>query len=61
MSVFLFLMHQIQKQLNKALDDMSHSLCTLKEGMSYTQQLPTKGLTQSQVMEKIKEYQTLSK
>ncbi|XP_027863446.1 sphingosine-1-phosphate lyase 1 isoform X2 [Xiphophorus couchianus] len=55
-----FVGDNIQKQLNKALDDMSHSLCTLKEGMSYTQQLPTKGLTQSQVMEKIKEYQTLN-
>ncbi|MEQ2165495.1 hypothetical protein GOODEAATRI_017419, partial [Goodea atripinnis] len=49
----------IQRQLNKALDDMSASLCTLKEGMSYTKQLPSKGLTQSQVMEKIKEYDTL--
>ncbi|XP_043991929.1 sphingosine-1-phosphate lyase 1 [Gambusia affinis] len=55
-----FVGDNIQKQLNKALDDMSYSLCTLKEGMSYTQQLPTKGLTQSQVMEKIKEYQTLN-
>uniref|UniRef100_A0A3Q2TCG4 sphinganine-1-phosphate aldolase n=1 Tax=Fundulus heteroclitus TaxID=8078 RepID=A0A3Q2TCG4_FUNHE len=50
----------IQRQLNKALDDMSQSLCTLKEGMSYTKQLPSKGLSQSQVMEKIKEYETLN-
>ncbi|KAM4591606.1 sphingosine-1-phosphate lyase 1 isoform 1-T1 [Odontesthes bonariensis] len=50
----------IQGQLNKALDDMSLSLCTLKEGMSYTKALPSKGLTQDQVMEKIKEYQTLN-
>lgn len=55
-----FVGDNIQKQLNKALDDMSQSLCTLKDGMSYTQQLPSKGLTQSQVMEKIKEYQTLN-
>ncbi|KAM4730347.1 sphingosine-1-phosphate lyase 1 isoform 1-T1 [Anableps anableps] len=55
-----FVGDNIQRQLNKALDDMSHSLCTLKEGMSYTQQLPSKGLTQSQVMEKIKEYETLN-
>lgn len=40
---------------------MSASLCTLKEGMSYTKQLPSKGLSQSQVVEKIKEYETLSK
>lgn len=52
---------QIQRQLNKALDDMSHSLCTLKEGMTYTTKLPPKGLSQGQVMDKIKEYQTLSK
>ncbi|XP_017279774.1 sphingosine-1-phosphate lyase 1 isoform X1 [Kryptolebias marmoratus] len=50
----------IQRQLNKALDDMSHSLCTLKEGMSYMKELPSKGLSQSQVMDKIKEYQTLN-
>lgn len=40
---------------------MSASLCTLKEGMSYTKQLPSKGLSQAQVLEKIREYQTLSK
>uniref|UniRef100_A0A8C9X913 sphinganine-1-phosphate aldolase n=1 Tax=Sander lucioperca TaxID=283035 RepID=A0A8C9X913_SANLU len=50
----------IQRQLNKALDDMSASLCTLKEGMSYTKQLPSKGLSQSQVLEKIREYETLN-
>lgn len=52
---------QIQSQLNKALDDMSVSLCTLKDGMSYTKQLPPKGLSQNQVLEKIKDYKTLSK
>lgn len=40
---------------------MTVSLCTLKEGMSYTKQLPTQGLTQGQVLEKIREYETLSK
>ncbi|CAL8257022.1 unnamed protein product [Lota lota] len=50
----------IQSQLNKALDDMSVSLCTLKEGMSYTQQLPSTGLSQVQVLDKIREYQTLN-
>ncbi|KAI1894717.1 hypothetical protein AGOR_G00118620 [Albula goreensis] len=49
----------IQTQLNKALDDMSVSLCTLKDGMSYIQSLPTHGLTQTQVLESIKEYDTL--
>lgn len=56
-----FFVCQIQAQLNKALDDMSASLCTLKEGMSYTKQLPSKGLSQSQVLDKIREYETLSK
>uniref|UniRef100_A0A8C5I4C8 sphinganine-1-phosphate aldolase n=1 Tax=Gouania willdenowi TaxID=441366 RepID=A0A8C5I4C8_GOUWI len=51
---------RIQNQLNKALDDMSLSLCTLKEGMSYTKQLPSKGLSQSQVMDRIREYETLN-
>ncbi|XP_026046570.1 sphingosine-1-phosphate lyase 1 [Astatotilapia calliptera] len=50
----------IQSQLNKALDDMSASLFTLKEGMSYTTELPSKGLSQAKVMEKIKEYDTLN-
>ena len=39
---------------------MSVSLCTLKEGMSYTKQLPATGLSQVQVLDMIKEYQTLS-
>ncbi|XP_073337462.1 sphingosine-1-phosphate lyase 1 [Pagrus major] len=51
---------KIQSQLNKALDDMSASLCTLKEGMSYTKQLPSKGLSQNQVLDKIREYETLN-
>ncbi|XP_053730187.1 sphingosine-1-phosphate lyase 1 isoform X1 [Synchiropus splendidus] len=50
----------IQSQLNKALDDMSTSLCTLKAGMSYATKLPSKGLTQDQVLDKIREYQTLN-
>ncbi|XP_034753533.1 sphingosine-1-phosphate lyase 1 isoform X3 [Etheostoma cragini] len=50
----------IQRKLNKALDDMSASVCTLKEGMSYTKQLPSKGLSQSQVLDKIREYETLN-
>nr|XP_020452765.1 sphingosine-1-phosphate lyase 1-like [Monopterus albus] len=50
----------IQNKLNKALDDMSASMCTLKNGMSYTKQLPSKGLSQSQVLDKIKEYKTLN-
>lgn len=40
---------------------MSASMCTLKEGMSYIKELPSKGLSQNQVMDKIREYETLSK
>lgn len=61
MKLKFFFSWQIQSQLNKALDDMSASLCNLKNGMSYTKQLPTKGLSQSQVLDKIREYETLSK
>ncbi|XP_050982126.1 sphingosine-1-phosphate lyase 1 [Labeo rohita] len=50
----------IQNQLNKALDDMSMSLCTLKDGMSYTKLLPAQGLTHKQLLDKIREYETLS-
>ncbi|XP_077585135.1 sphingosine-1-phosphate lyase 1 isoform X2 [Stigmatopora nigra] len=55
-----FVSGAIQSQLNKALDDMSASLCTLKNGMGYTKKLPSKGLSQKQVLEKISEYQTLN-
>uniref|UniRef100_A0A8C7MGD1 sphinganine-1-phosphate aldolase n=1 Tax=Oncorhynchus kisutch TaxID=8019 RepID=A0A8C7MGD1_ONCKI len=50
----------IQTQLNKALDDMSVSLCALKEGMNYTKQLPEQGLTQAEVLDRISEYETLN-
>uniref|UniRef100_A0A8B9LXY0 sphinganine-1-phosphate aldolase n=1 Tax=Astyanax mexicanus TaxID=7994 RepID=A0A8B9LXY0_ASTMX len=54
-----FIGSSIQKKLNKALDDMSVSVCTLKEGMSYTKLLPAQGLTQKQVLDSIRQYQTL--
>ncbi|XP_035655805.1 sphingosine-1-phosphate lyase 1-like isoform X1 [Oncorhynchus keta] len=50
----------IQTQLNKALYDMSVSLCALKEGMNYTKQLPEQGLTQAEVLDRISEYETLN-
>ncbi|XP_073691119.1 sphingosine-1-phosphate lyase 1 isoform X2 [Garra rufa] len=55
-----FIGASIQNQLNKALDDMSMSLCTLKDGMSYTKLLPAQGLTHKQLLDKIREYETLS-
>uniref|UniRef100_A0A3B3S335 sphinganine-1-phosphate aldolase n=1 Tax=Paramormyrops kingsleyae TaxID=1676925 RepID=A0A3B3S335_9TELE len=55
-----FIGASIQAQLNKALDDMSVSICSLKNGMSYMQTLPKLGLSQEDVLEKIKEYDLLS-
>ncbi|GAA6111147.1 sphingosine-1-phosphate lyase 1 [Tachysurus ichikawai] len=55
-----FISTSIQNQLNKALDDMSMMMCTLKEGMSYAKCLPTQGLTQKQVLESIRQYQSLN-
>ncbi|XP_048865013.1 sphingosine-1-phosphate lyase 1 [Brienomyrus brachyistius] len=55
-----FIGASIQAQLNKALDDMSVSICSLKNGMSYMQALPKHGLSQGDVLEKIKEYDLLS-
>ncbi|XP_061084745.1 sphingosine-1-phosphate lyase 1 isoform X2 [Conger conger] len=49
----------IQTQLNKALDDMSVSLCTLKDGMTYIRSLPAHGLSQGQVLDAIKQYDAL--
>ncbi|KAI2657828.1 Sphingosine-1-phosphate lyase 1 [Labeo rohita] len=59
-ATLLFTLVVIQNQLNKALDDMSMSLCTLKDGMSYTKLLPAQGLTHKQLLDKIREYETLS-
>ncbi|KAM4703785.1 sphingosine-1-phosphate lyase 1 [Rhinophrynus dorsalis] len=54
-----FIGTQIQKQLNKALDDMSDRMLNLKDGMSYVRELPRAGLKQEQVMEKLKEYSSI--
>lgn len=50
---------QIQLKLNKALDDMASSLFTLKDGMSYVTSLPEKGLSESDILEKLTEYSCL--
>ncbi|XP_063047447.1 sphingosine-1-phosphate lyase 1 [Engraulis encrasicolus] len=55
-----FVGNTIQTQLNKALDDMSESLCSLKDGMTYTKSLPKQGLTHEQVLQRIREYQSLN-
>ncbi|KAM3913487.1 sphingosine-1-phosphate lyase 1 [Leptodactylus fuscus] len=50
---------KIQKELDKALDEMAHRLISPKEGMSFVRTLPCNGLKQEQVMEKLKEYSAL--
>lgn len=49
----------IQKHVNKARSDVAANLTFLKEAKNYVKTLPTKGLNQTDVMEKIKEYSTL--
>ncbi|XP_075697803.1 sphingosine-1-phosphate lyase 1 [Rhinoderma darwinii] len=54
-----FIGSKIQKELDKALDDMAHRLLSSKDGMSFVKTLPRTGLKQEQVMEKLKEYSAL--
>ncbi|XP_056386721.1 sphingosine-1-phosphate lyase 1 [Hyla sarda] len=50
---------KIQKELDKALNDMAHKVLNAKDGMSFVKTLPRSGLKQEQVMEKLKEYTAL--
>ncbi|XP_073541959.1 sphingosine-1-phosphate lyase 1 [Phyllobates terribilis] len=50
---------KIQKELDKALDEMAHRLLNAKDGMSFVKTLPRNGLKQEKVMEKLKEYSAL--
>ncbi|KAM4030547.1 sphingosine-1-phosphate lyase 1 [Anomaloglossus baeobatrachus] len=50
---------KIQKELDKALDEMAHRLLKAKDGISFVKTLPRNGLKQDKVMEKLKEYSTL--
>ncbi|KAG8551898.1 hypothetical protein GDO81_004330 [Engystomops pustulosus] len=50
---------KIQKELDKALDEMAHRLLSSKEAISFVKTLPHNGLKQEQVMEKLKEYSAL--
>nr|XP_014341249.1 PREDICTED: sphingosine-1-phosphate lyase 1 isoform X2 [Latimeria chalumnae] len=55
-----FVSASIQKKLNKALDDMTISLCTLKEGMTYVKSLPLQGMTESELLKKLEEYSSMA-
>ncbi|XP_073430995.1 sphingosine-1-phosphate lyase 1 [Dendrobates tinctorius] len=50
---------KIQRELDKALDEMAHRLLNVKDGMSFVKTLPRNGLKQEKVMEKLKEYSAL--
>ncbi|XP_069609308.1 sphingosine-1-phosphate lyase 1 [Ranitomeya imitator] len=50
---------KIQKELDKALDEMAHRLLNVKDGMNFVKTLPRNGLKQEKVMEKLKEYSSL--
>ncbi|XP_077115409.1 sphingosine-1-phosphate lyase 1 [Ranitomeya variabilis] len=50
---------KIQKELDKALDEMAHRLLNVKDGMTFVKTLPRNGLKQEKVMEKLKEYSAL--
>ncbi|XP_069836733.1 sphingosine-1-phosphate lyase 1 isoform X2 [Dendropsophus ebraccatus] len=54
-----FIGSKIQKELDKALNDMAHRLLSAKDGMTFVKMLPRSGLKQEQVMEKLKEYTAL--
>ncbi|XP_067876512.1 sphingosine-1-phosphate lyase 1 [Heterodontus francisci] len=54
-----FLAVSIQKKLNKALDDLSTSVLTLKDGMTYVTSLPAHGLAESELLLKLKDYSTM--
>ncbi|XP_066478040.1 sphingosine-1-phosphate lyase 1 [Tiliqua scincoides] len=49
----------IQKHVNKAMNDVAANLTFLKDAKSYVKTLPAKGLSQTEVMQKIKEYNTM--
>ncbi|XP_043535103.1 sphingosine-1-phosphate lyase 1 isoform X2 [Chiloscyllium plagiosum] len=54
-----FLAAAVQKQLNKALDDLSTSVLTLKDGTTYITSLPAQGLAESELLLKLKDYSTM--
>ncbi|XP_007896093.1 sphingosine-1-phosphate lyase 1 [Callorhinchus milii] len=49
----------IQKQLDKAMDDLTTSVTTLKAGMTYIKALPSHGLKETDLLAKLKEYTLL--
>ncbi|XP_048419427.1 sphingosine-1-phosphate lyase 1 [Stegostoma tigrinum] len=54
-----FLAAAVQKKLNKALDDLSTSVLTLKDGTTYITSLPAQGLAEPELLLKLKDYSTM--
>ncbi|XP_030425831.1 sphingosine-1-phosphate lyase 1 isoform X1 [Gopherus evgoodei] len=51
----------IQKQFNKALDDVASGLRFLNDGKGYIKALPAQGMSQPVLLEKMKEYSSMGK
>ncbi|XP_024062374.1 sphingosine-1-phosphate lyase 1 [Terrapene carolina triunguis] len=51
----------IQKQFNKALDDVASGLHFLNDGKGYIKALPAQGMSQPVLLEKMKEYSSMGK
>ncbi|XP_042712819.2 sphingosine-1-phosphate lyase 1 isoform X2 [Chrysemys picta bellii] len=51
----------IQKQFNKALDDVASGLHFLNDGKDYIKALPAQGMSQPVLLEKMKEYSSMGK
>ncbi|KAF7247453.1 Sphingosine-1-phosphate lyase 1 [Varanus komodoensis] len=49
----------IKKQMNKTTEDMASSLSFLQDKRGYVKALPTKGMTQPEVIKKLKEYSSM--
>ncbi|XP_067408774.1 sphingosine-1-phosphate lyase 1 [Emydura macquarii macquarii] len=49
----------IQKQFNKALDDVASGLPFLNDGKDYIKALPARGMSQPALLEKMKEYSSM--
>ncbi|XP_054838336.1 sphingosine-1-phosphate lyase 1 [Eublepharis macularius] len=51
----------IKNYFNKALDDVKSNLSFLQDGKPYIKMLPAKGLSQPEVLEKLKDYSSMGK
>lgn len=51
-----FLSFQIQKKIDEALNDVTSSLSFLKDERDYIKALPEQGMSQPEVLQKMKEY-----